>query len=188
MSDDTYHHGDLRATVLREASTMVLEHGVDALSLRELARRAGVSHAAPAHHFGDKRGLLTALAAQGFELLTDALDAAGDDFLEVAVAYVRFATEQYPGHYIVMFLGTAVDLNDPQLRRARQKAEVVLRRGSARVHPRGSDQDTTFAPLAAFSLVHGLATLWNSQSIADGYRALGVEELARRLGTLLFEA
>jgi AcrR family transcriptional regulator len=72
MSRLTYHHGDLRAAMLTEAARLVAERGVDRVSLRELAREAGVSHAAPAHHFTDRRGLFTALAAQGFELLAAA--------------------------------------------------------------------------------------------------------------------
>lgn len=66
MDRPNYHHGDLRAAILSEAALLVAERGADGLSLRELARSAGVSHAAPAHHFVDRRGLFTALAAQGF--------------------------------------------------------------------------------------------------------------------------
>ena len=72
MSRQTYHHGDLRAAILTEAARLVAERGADGVSLRELAREAGVSHAAPAHHFTDRRGLFTALAAQGFGLLATA--------------------------------------------------------------------------------------------------------------------
>jgi AcrR family transcriptional regulator len=188
MNTDSYHHGDLRATVLREAAKLVVESGVDALSLRELARLANVSHAAPAHHFGGKRGLLTALATEGFDLLAETLSAAGDNFLNVAVAYVRFATAEHPGHYAVMFLGTAIDMTDPALVKARDGAETVLLRGAATVRPRGDSADTAYAPLAAFSLVHGLATLWNNQAIAPRYRPLGVEQLTREIGSLLFAA
>ena len=75
MSRDTYHHGDLKAVILAKAAALVAERGADGISLRELARAAGVSHAAPAHHFTDRRGLFTALAAQGWLLLADALRA-----------------------------------------------------------------------------------------------------------------
>ena len=61
-----YHHGDLKAVILEQAATLVAERGADGISLRELARAAGVSHAAPAHHFTDRRGLFTALATEGF--------------------------------------------------------------------------------------------------------------------------
>ncbi len=75
-TDRPYHHGDLRQAVLDAAVAAITEAGPAAVSLRELARRAGVSHAAPAHHFGDKAGLLTALAAEGYDLLADALHTA----------------------------------------------------------------------------------------------------------------
>lgn len=188
MPGDSYHHGNLRSSLLREAARVLAEHGVEALSLRELARDAHVSHAAPAHHFGDKRGLLTALATEGFRLLTDALDAAGPDLLDVAVAYVRFATHEHPGHYEVMFRSDAIAADDPALAAARAGAEGVLMRGIDRVEANTSTGKSDFAPLAAFALVHGLATLWNSGAIAERYRDLGPEELARRLGPLLFTA
>src|SRR5215472_6862067 len=102
MSRDTYHHGDLKTVILAKAATLVAERGADGISLRELAREAGVSHAAPAHHFTDRRGLFTALAAEGFQLLTAALTDARGRFADAALAYVRFALE-HPGHYRVMF-------------------------------------------------------------------------------------
>ena len=70
-SKDTYHHGDLKAVILAKAAALVAERGADGISLRELARAAGVSHAAPAHHFTDRRGLFTALATEGFRLLAE---------------------------------------------------------------------------------------------------------------------
>ncbi|MFD2024591.1 TetR/AcrR family transcriptional regulator [Promicromonospora aerolata] len=91
-----YHHGDLRRAMTSAAATAVAERGPAGLSLRELARLAGVSHAAPAHHFGDKAGVLTAVAAEGFRLLTAALAEAEDDLLASGLAYVRFAVD-HPG-------------------------------------------------------------------------------------------
>ena len=70
-----YHHGALRAALIEAAEAVIAERGVDGFSLRETARRAGVSPAAPAHHFGDARGLLTALAAEAFRRFGDALAA-----------------------------------------------------------------------------------------------------------------
>src|SRR5512144_2309606 len=97
-----YHHGDLRAVILAETARLVASHGADGVSLRQLARSAGVSHAAPAHHFTDRRGLFTALAAEGFWLLCEALKAARGNFIDAALAYVRFGIG-HPGHYAVMF-------------------------------------------------------------------------------------
>ena len=82
VADVPYHHGDLRRTLLDTALDAVAEHGPAALSLRDVARRAGVSHAAPAHHFGDKTGLLTALAAEGWSGLADALEDLEDEYDE----------------------------------------------------------------------------------------------------------
>jgi AcrR family transcriptional regulator len=96
-----YHHGNLRAALLAEAERTLREEGIDQLSLRDLARQAGVSHAAPRRHFADRQALLDALAEVGFLRLHDELRAAigtaGDDYetrLRTAVtAYVRFATQ-----------------------------------------------------------------------------------------------
>ena len=127
-SRDTYHHGDLKATILAEAAALVAERGADGLSLRELARAAGVSHAAPAHHFTDRRGLFTALATEGFRMLADALAAARPDFLDAALAYVRFAID-HPGHYAVMFDKSLYDATDPELVAAETAAGAELAAG-----------------------------------------------------------
>jgi AcrR family transcriptional regulator len=100
MADRPYHHGNLRAALLGEAERALREQGIDALSLRDLARQAGVSHAAPRRHFADRQALLDALATSGFTRLGDdvraAIDATGEDYQSrlraVATAYVRFAT------------------------------------------------------------------------------------------------
>ena len=101
MTDRPYHHGHLRDTLLAEAERTLREQGVEQLSLRDLARQAGVSHAAPRRHFADRQALLGALAAAGFARLADevaaAIEAAGPDFparlRATCAAYVRFATE-----------------------------------------------------------------------------------------------
>lgn len=100
MSVRPYHHGDLRAALLDRAVQTVRDKGADALSLRELARDIGVSHAAPSRHFKDKQALLDALALDGFERLGDALTRAnatpgefGERFRAVARAYADFAIE-----------------------------------------------------------------------------------------------
>ena len=93
-----YHHGDLRQALLASAERTLLEKGVAALSLRELARDVGVSHAAPGRHFKDKQALVDALALTGFERMAKELTAADDPDLplearltELATAYVHFA-------------------------------------------------------------------------------------------------
>jgi AcrR family transcriptional regulator len=96
-----YHHGNLRAALLEAAERALREDGAGDLSLRELAREVGVSHAAPRRHFADKRALLDALAEHGFALLAERLDAAAaargsfrERLTAVAAAYVEFATER----------------------------------------------------------------------------------------------
>ena len=132
MSRDTYHHGDLRAVILAEAASLVAERGADGISLRELARAAGVSHAAPAHHFTDRRGLFTAVATEGYRMLAAALTDARPDFIDAALAYVRFALD-HPGHYAVMFDKSLYDDADPDLVAAEAAAGAELQgRGHAR--------------------------------------------------------
>ena len=99
MSERPFHHGSLRTTLLERAEVVVRERGLDALSLRELAREIGVSHGAPRTHFIDRQALLDALAARGFDRLADAMRAAAagapDEpaaaLLATAHAYVDFA-------------------------------------------------------------------------------------------------
>jgi AcrR family transcriptional regulator len=154
-----YHHGDLRRALLAEAVKAIAESGSHAVSLRDLARRIGVSHAAPQHHFGDKAGLLTAIAAEGFELLARALEESGDDLLDAGVAYVRFATS-HQAHFEVMFTPALYHADSPEVATARERAGQVL---AARV-PKGSRRE---GRLAAWSIVHGFATLWLSGALTD---------------------
>jgi AcrR family transcriptional regulator len=101
MTGRPYHHGNLRAALLAEAERTLRDQGIDQLSLRDLARQAGVSHAAPRRHFADRQALLDALAEAGFLRLGDelraAIDEAGDSYQmrlrAAATAYVRFATQ-----------------------------------------------------------------------------------------------
>ncbi|WFF02875.1 TetR/AcrR family transcriptional regulator [Micromonospora sp. WMMD964] len=154
-----YHHGDLRRALLVAAQEAIEEVGPTALSLRDLARRAGVSHAAPAHHFGDKAGLLTALAAEGFDRLAQALVRADDDLLEAGVAYVDFAV-RHRAYFEVMFRPELHRADDPELLAARERAGAALRSGVAALPGGGAPADTDRDALAAWSIAHGFATLW----------------------------
>ncbi|MDP6377066.1 MAG: TetR/AcrR family transcriptional regulator [Pseudomonadales bacterium] len=115
----TYHHGDLAVALLDAGDELLKERGLPGFTLRECARRAGVSHAAPKHHFGGVRGLLTAIAARGFERLTRELrlrlEQAGDDlhsqFLATSTAYYAFA-QRYSEHFRIMFRGDLLDDSD----------------------------------------------------------------------------
>ena len=96
----TYHHGDLRPALLRAAARILEKEGREAISFRDLARRAGVSHGAPYRHFADRQALLAALADEGFSLLAQALE--GKPWREQAVAYVRFGLDN-PERFALMF-------------------------------------------------------------------------------------
>ena len=183
----SYHHGDLRQTVLTAAVGALTESGPAQLSLRDLARRAGVSHAAPAHHFGDKAGLLTAVAAQGYQLLADTLTAArqrSGDFLEVGVAYVRFAVD-HRAHFEVMFRPDLYRPEDPEVVAARQRAADALAAGVGSVAASRRGPDVPLAGVAAWSLVHGFAMLWLNHALPTG---LGddPEAAARAVAAILF--
>ncbi len=166
----TYHHGDLRVELLRRAAVVVQRDGPGELSLRALAREAGVSHAAPAHHFGTRTGLLTALAAAGFTLLAERLEGAGasGDFLEVGVAYVHFAID-CPAHFDVMFRPDLLQVEDPGLLAAQQRAWAVLRAGVDSKAAAGVVGDAAAAVVAGWSLVHGLAVLAASGSLDSAH-------------------
>ncbi|MET7342284.1 TetR/AcrR family transcriptional regulator [Streptomyces sp. NPDC087866] len=179
-SDRAYHHGDLRRAVLTAALDVIRTEGPGALSLRDLARRAGVSHAAPAHHFKDRTGLLTAIAAEGYDLFADAL-AGAPDLRERGVAYVRFAAT-HPAHFQVMFQPDLYRTDDPDLLAAKDRATAELRAGVAALSP---DGDPRLSGIAAWSLAHGFATLLLSGNLDDAVDR-DAEDVFRDLGRLLF--
>ncbi|MEU0539717.1 TetR/AcrR family transcriptional regulator [Nocardia sp. NPDC005978] len=166
-SSRSYHHGDLRAELLRRAEALLRRAGVDGLSLRQLARDTGVSHAAPSRHFRDKQALLDALAAEGFERLGTMLEkaAATGTFLEriraVARTYLGFAIEN-PALLAVMFA-----------RKQRQTPEIAAAVAQALATPlamiadgqaRGEvvDGDPRRMCLTAMAALQGLATFVGS--------------------------
>ena len=157
-----YHHGDLRRAVLAAALTEIEEHGPAAMSLRSIARRADVSHAAPAHHFGDKAGVLTAIAAEGYLLLASltrsALDNSGD-MRAVGQAYIQFAF-QYRAHFEVMFRPELYRDDDEEFLAARGLAGNVLLDAVVTVVDPNDEEQIWSGVVGAWSFVHGFATLW----------------------------
>jgi AcrR family transcriptional regulator len=166
-----YHHGDLHDALLQAARRVADRDGLNGLTLRAVAREAGVSHAAPAHHFGDITGLLSELAAMGFEAFSAQMDGAatceagraGEAAQQKASAYVAFARDN-PCLFQLMFRAERLDRTRPALQAASQKAFAKLalivgeRRGEA------IDLDhLTLAQAAGiarlWSLVHGFAML-----------------------------
>jgi AcrR family transcriptional regulator len=163
-----YHHGDLRRTLIEAAVAQIERDGLSNLSLRGIARTAGVSHAAPAHHFGDKVGLCTAIAAEGFILLasrTTPLVDQPDALLQTGVVYILFAVE-HRGYFEVMFRPDLHRAEDPELVAAREKSFDVLYRVARAGAGIAEDQDVTGLAVAAWSVVHGFATLY----LADNFR------------------
>lgn len=160
---DTYHHGDLRSAILEAAARAVIEDGPHHLSLRALARQAGVSHTAPRHHFGDKLGMTTALADHGYELLADALRTgyAANGLEGMGVAYVMFA-RAHRGHFAVMFQPDLVRHNDVE--GPGGAAHDVLR---AAVVTDAPAEDADIGTLRRWSTAHGLAVLATSGMLRD---------------------
>jgi AcrR family transcriptional regulator len=172
-----YHHGDLPAALLKAVDGAVADHGVSGLSLRDVARRAGVSHSAPAHHFGTKAGLLTAFATQGYRWLAEtvvtelAVSQPADPAAELATAgrgYVRFAVA-HPAHFEVMFRPDALNPADPEFIEASDAAYGLLTAIIGRCHAAGRlhGRVPEVVAVSAWSLAHGLAALWLSGRLAE---------------------
>jgi AcrR family transcriptional regulator len=163
---DTYHHGDLPTTLRAATAELVAERGPRGFSLREVARRAGVSHAAPAHHFGDSRGLLTAVAVEGFTALADALTtaAAGSSDARGRLracgrAYVATAMT-YPGHYAVMIDTSIHDPDDPELATEGLRAFAQLVAAIEAVRDTCNPElDIEAASTTCWATMHGLVVL-----------------------------
>lgn len=165
----TYHHGDLREKLVAATEALILERGVDGFSLREVARRAGVSPAAPAHHFGDTRGLLTEVAMRGYADFGDVLaaaDARGGDpekrLNEQGIAYVTFALKN-PARFALMFRADKVDLANGKLLEISSRSFRTLE-GAIKAAT-GTAANVELSPdgfgllMAVWSIVHGFSHL-----------------------------
>lgn len=173
-----YHHGDLVRAAIDGAVDEVHTVGIGAVSMRRIARRAGVSHAALAYQFGDKAGIFTAVAAEGFRLAADMIGATAtgsDGFLHGGQAYVQFAVT-HPGYFEVMFRPYLYRLDDAELVAARDAAFDVLY-GTARASLQAqrkaevSDDDVLGLVMAGWSMAHGFATLVLNANLPDRLRA-----------------
>jgi AcrR family transcriptional regulator len=175
-----YHHGDLRKALLVAAEAELAEKGVEGFTLRGCAKRAGVSHAAPAHHFKDAGALLTALAAEGFARFIAAMRKrqatatdAGGRLVAAGLGYVDFALAN-PALFGLMFSSRRPDFSDPALSTAGRNSFRVLTdavqecTGADPFADKGAMLDVA----AAWSVVHGLAELLLSGQLpllaADG--------------------
>jgi AcrR family transcriptional regulator len=171
-----YHHGDLPAALIAAALEIVEESGVGALTLRGVARRVGVSHAAPAHHFRDRRALIAAVAAEGFRLLHERISvetgaSAGRAALHACGrAYIRFAVA-HPARFRVMFSPELADKTDqPELAAAADATHGLLlaavRDAQALHQVRGGDPESIAA--LAWATVHGYSWLVIDRQLAAG--------------------
>ncbi|KAA0020216.1 TetR/AcrR family transcriptional regulator [Antrihabitans cavernicola] len=174
MATERYHHGELARAGVDGAVEEVETVGVAAVSMRRIARRAGVSHAALAYTFGDKAGIFTAVATEGFRLAAEAIGSVAtgsDGFVRGGQAYIAFALT-HRGHFEVMFRPNLYRGDDPDLVTAKTAAFDVLY-GSARVslmaHRSGSvsDDDVRGVVLAGWSASHGFATLALTANLSD---------------------
>jgi AcrR family transcriptional regulator len=162
-----YHHGDLRAALLVAAEAELTEKGVEGFTLRGCAKRAGVSHAAPAHHFKDASALLTALAAEGFERFVAAMRKRQSEathphhrFIASGLGYIDFAAAN-PALFRLMFSSFRPDFGYPPLKQAGSTAFGVLVdavREIRGVDPR-EDRAAMLDVAAAWATAHGLADL-----------------------------
>ena len=166
MTDDPalkpYHHGDLRSALLVAAEAELADKGIEAFSLRQVAKRAGVSHAAPAHHFGDAGGLLTALAAEGYRALVTMqrgheARAASDprsQLIAAGLGYVAFARAR-PALFRLMFGSSRPDFAVPDLLASAGLAYQHLVEGVSACSPGANGQDIA----GVWAVAHGLADL-----------------------------
>jgi AcrR family transcriptional regulator len=162
----TYHHGDLREALVLAAVGLLEEKGLTSFTLRECARRAGVSHAAPAHHFATAADLLAEIAARGFERFVAALGQAAEAagtlpetrLAAMGQAYVAFALAN-PAVYGLMFRAGAGPLQSPRLKTAASAAWQQLCDGVAAVLGPERQDEVIAKAAAVWALVHGTATL-----------------------------
>ena len=160
----------VRDGLLRAAVDELVEHGSAGISLRAVARRAGVSHAAPKHHFGDRAGLLTAVATQGFHDLTTALHQASagrpaDELSALGLAYVDFGLA-HPALFDLMFRTVELDEADAGLQQAQADAIAPLARAADVVGSAAAAPPATLTVLA-WALVHGLVVLVRDGALQD---------------------
>lgn len=188
----SYHHGNLQNALLDAVGEIIAEKGVGGVSLREAARRAGVSHGAPAHHFGDKLGLLTAYSTRGFDLFGDRMlaavtgvETAEDQINAVGLEYLRFAVEER-AYFELMFRSDMHKPDNPGFDGASTRAFSVLLEIAGRLPandpPQSGEQpDAVVFALRAWSMVHGLATLWLDGAMGKFWDGDDIYELALRI-------
>lgn len=186
-----YHHGDLPAALLEAVGEIVSEKGTAGVTLREAARRAGVSHSAPAHHFGDKDGMIAAYCEQGFELMAEEVGAA---FAAASVdgapptsemisilgrAYVQFAAD-HPNHFNAMFRSGLDSVDEAAHDELEEHgAMTMLRTMVDELAASGfiERQQAEAVTVVLWGVAHGLATLWVDGAIAKMFPDVTLDRL-----------
>ena len=192
-ASSAYHHGDLQRALLEATEELLESKGVEGFTLREVARRAGVSHGAPAHHFGDVRGLLSEFTAASFAQLSASMrdrrgqapDTAFEQLVATGVGYVAYALN-HVARFQLMFRSERLDWDRPSLAAAGadaygQLVECVERLGREVGAPSALDADKV---ALAWSIVHGFATLTIdnrgfAESVSGGSRKRALEAVRR---------
>jgi len=175
-----YHHGDLRAALIAAALQLIERHGVKGFTLKDAARIAGVSVAAPYRHFADREALLEAIQQEGFATFNAALASAGKDaetprahLIELGIAYLRFAL-QHPVHFRVMFsMAGDPKPKSPPDPHADPDGYALLVAAVAAVDPAAPICNQHDLVLACWSVVHGYASLYLDGAFA--FTALGTD-------------
>lgn len=183
MEKKSYHHGDLRAALLKAAEEVLSETGIEGFSLRAVAKRAGVSHAAPAHHFTDVKGLLTALAADGFRRFLEAqrkretgADASPRAQLVAAgLGYIDFAITN-PALFRLLFSSDRPDFDHPDLARGAGDAYQHLVEQVRATEAAENLPEDHANVVGAWAIAHGLADLLSSHRL---YRTWAMPEPER---------
>lgn len=168
MSDrKPYHHGDLRAALLKASLELIREKGAREFTLREAARRAGVSHTAPYRHFHDKAELLAAIAEDGFNRLLGAMRVAADKSIEpfhrlqsAGIGYIDFA-QDHPEHFSIMFSAELKFSAHPSLKTAADRcfSELVTLIAACSPAPSIPVRSPEIEAIIAWTQVHGIAEL-----------------------------
>ncbi len=186
-----YHHGDLRHALIAEAVRTVETEGIEALSLRRISTRVGVSHAAAYHHFADKSALMTAITAEAFTHLAGVLSpclelpgTAVDRLTALGVAYVDFAYRNR-GYFLVMW---RPELRDPALESevitAGDEAYGIIRGAVQACHDQAGElpYDPTEMTIGAWAMAHGIAQLTVDGPLAKWFTdPVALSHLARNI-------
>lgn len=194
---ERYHHGDLKTALIRAADEILVEHGLEGFSLREAARRAGVSPAAPAHHFGSAAGLLSEVALLGFEELAKHLHveaSAGTPVQRLrmqGIGYVRFAFT-YPGRFQLMFRRDLLSPEHAALEAAGKRTllqlEETIRAMRSIPQGRALDAQAHAELLAAWTMVHGFAHLALGGKLANLHAGATSEDLLTQVLPKMLES